>query len=195
MKNISPRTRTIVITSALSALIIVMSLTPLGYLQITPGFAITFLCIPVAIGAVMEGPAVGLILGLVFGLSSYSQAFGKDLIGTTLNGIHPIYTFLMCVLPRVLTGLLTGLSFKLLDKMPIRNTVAGGISCFICSVLNTVLFLGAFALNCVLCDYETENVLTVLLSIMTLNSLVEAVACTIIGTVCISILMRAYHRA
>lgn len=194
MENISPRTRKIVITAALSALILVLSLTPLGYLQVTPAFAITFLSIPVAIGAVMEGPMVGLILGLVFGLSSYSQAFGKDLIGTTLNSIHPIYTFLMCVLPRVLEGLFTGLIFKGLDKLPIRNTVAGGISCFCCSALNTVLFLSAYALNCYLCNYETQNVMKILFGILTLNSLVEAVVCTVIGTFCISILLRAYHR-
>ena len=195
METASHRTRTIVITAALSALILVLAFfTPLGYLQITPGLAISFLCIPVAVGAVMEGPVVGMILGLVFGFTSYTQAFGKDVFCTVLNNIHPLYTMLMCLVPRILTGLITGLAFRGLDKLPIRNTVAGGISCFICSLSNTVLFCSAFALNVYLCDYQTAQILPILLSILTLNSLIEAIVCTLVGTACISALFLAYHR-
>lgn len=200
MENVSSRTRRIVISAALSALVIVMTFTHLGYWQIGPCM-ITFLCIPLAIGAVMEGPGVGMIVGLVFGLSSYTQAFGKDAICTVLNGQHPLYVFLMCVVPRVLTGLITGLAFKGLDKLPIKNTVAGGISCFICSITNTILFLVPYGLllfyyNDLIAEFITkESLVPVLAGVLLANSLPEAAACTIIGTICITVLMRAYHRA
>ena len=40
------------------AIIIIMSLTPLGYIR-TPGLSITLLTVPVAVGAVLLGPTGG----------------------------------------------------------------------------------------------------------------------------------------
>ena len=45
------------------AIIIIMSLTPLGYIR-TPGLSITLLTVPVAVGAVLLGPTGGAICGL-----------------------------------------------------------------------------------------------------------------------------------
>ena len=42
----------------LAALILLMSFTPLGYLRL-PGLSVSLLMIPVAIGAVVVGPAAG----------------------------------------------------------------------------------------------------------------------------------------
>ena len=52
------------------AIIIIMSLTPLGYIR-TPGLSITLLTVPVAVGAVLLGPTGGAICGLAFGLTSF----------------------------------------------------------------------------------------------------------------------------
>ena len=54
------------------AVTLVMAYTPLGYLR-TPGLEITFLMIPVTVGAIVLGPAAGAILGGVFGLTSFFQ--------------------------------------------------------------------------------------------------------------------------
>ena len=51
-----------VILAVLIALTLVMALTPLGYLKIG-ALSISFLCIPIAIGATVLGPTAGLILG------------------------------------------------------------------------------------------------------------------------------------
>ena len=50
-----------------------MAFTPLGYIKL-PGLTITFLTIPVAVGAIILGPVGGLICGLTFGLTSLYQA-------------------------------------------------------------------------------------------------------------------------
>ena len=42
------------------------------------------MAIPVAVGAIVLGPISGAFLGLVFGLTSFSQCFGADTFGTTL---------------------------------------------------------------------------------------------------------------
>ena len=67
----------------LSAIIIIMAFTPLGYLKIGP-LSITFLTVPVILGAMLLGPLNGAILGAVFGLTSFAQCFGLDPFGTTL---------------------------------------------------------------------------------------------------------------
>ena len=43
----------------LTALVLLMAFTPLGYLQTPWGLQITFIVVPVAIGAVILGPGAG----------------------------------------------------------------------------------------------------------------------------------------
>ena len=63
------RTLFLVETAMLTAIIIIMAFTPLGFLK-SGVVEITFLAVPVAVGAVMMGWKGGLILGTVFGLVS-----------------------------------------------------------------------------------------------------------------------------
>ncbi len=67
------RTRKIVITGILGALTIFLSLTPLGFWSFGPVSA-TILHVPVIIGAVIEGPVVGVVVGLIFGVFSMIRA-------------------------------------------------------------------------------------------------------------------------
>ena len=53
---------------------LVMAFTPLGYFQ-TMGLSITFLTVPVAVGAIILGPKGGAICGLAFGITSFMQCF------------------------------------------------------------------------------------------------------------------------
>ena len=91
----------------LTSLIVLMAFTPIGYLPLGP-VKMTFIMVPVAVGAITLGEKAGAFLGLVFGITSFAQCFGLDLFGTTLLGINPIYTFIMCIIPRVLMGYLCG---------------------------------------------------------------------------------------
>ncbi len=93
MNNGTNQTGKFVKVALLVAIIIVMSYTPLGYLK-TLGVEISFLMVPVAIGAIMLGPAVGAFLGAVFGISSFLQCFGISQFGTMLLSINPIFTFI-----------------------------------------------------------------------------------------------------
>lgn len=73
----SKKTLTMVQVGILTAIVLVMSFTPLGYLHIGP-FSMSLLSIPVVIGAMLVGPEAGALLGLVFGLTSFAQCFGAD---------------------------------------------------------------------------------------------------------------------
>ena len=66
-----------VILAVLIALTLVMALTPLGYLKIG-ALSISFLCIPIAIGATVLGPTAGLISAH----SLVSQALYNALVWT-----------------------------------------------------------------------------------------------------------------
>ena len=131
-------------TAILSAVIIMMAFVPfLGYIRLGP-LSATTLVIPVAIGAAVIGPGAGAFLGLIFGATSYVQCFGLDPFGTTLNEINPFFTLLMCFVPRILMGLLSGLIYKAVSK---ASHLAGAITCSIAApALNTVFFVGALML-------------------------------------------------
>lgn len=71
----------------LTALVLIMAYTPLGYLKTPWGVEVTFIVIPVAIGSVLLGPAAGGFLGLVFGLTSFFQCFGASRWGCCCSGL------------------------------------------------------------------------------------------------------------
>ena len=66
-------TRRMAIIGILGGISMVLGLTPLGFIPIGPTRA-TIMHIPVIIGAILEGPIVGAIVGFIFGLFSIFQA-------------------------------------------------------------------------------------------------------------------------
>ena len=94
MSSSTNRTRTLTTLGILTAIILVMTFTPLGYIK-TMGLEITLLHIPVILGAALTGPAGGMVLGAVFGFTSFFQCFGLSTFGTTLFSINPAGTFIV----------------------------------------------------------------------------------------------------
>ena len=117
-------TRTIVITGMLSAIAIVLGLTPLGLIPVpTLAGRATIMHIPVIVGAIIEGPIVGMFVGLIFGIISFI---------TTASPLlkNPI----IAVLPRILIGLFAYYSYKW-TKSSIVSAIVGGLT-------NTIGVLG-----------------------------------------------------
>lgn len=171
------------LTAVLTALIFVMAFTPLGYLKIGV-VSITFLTIPVIIGAIIGGPLVGAVLGLMFGATSFIQCFGLDAFGTALFGINPIFTFIMCFVPRILMGWGCGLIYKGFN-LKNHGKVGAVVTSFSGGFLNTLLFVGAL----LLLFYNTEyirsfgdNIIAVISALVTVNAVIEWIACTVIGS-------------
>lgn len=183
MKTRKQKNLLLVELAVFSAIIILMAFTPLGYLQIGV-VKMTLIMIPVAVGAITIGPAAGAFLGLVFGVTSFAQCFGLDAFGTALMAINPIYTFIMCIVPRALMGYLCGLIFKAVKKLSksaayIAASVSG-------AVLNTVFFVGLLMLFFGRSDYieglrGTAGLWTFLAAFVGLNGLIEIVVCSIVG--------------
>ncbi|MDF2674180.1 MAG: transporter component [Clostridiales bacterium] len=128
----------IVVIGLLSALTIVLSLTPLGFIPIPP-INPTIMHIPVIIGAILEGPLVGAMLGLIFGITSFFKAIMQPTLVT-----FPFLNPLVSVLPRVIIGFASYYAYNLLKfkSQPLRI----GIGVFIGSITNTIGVLGAIYL-------------------------------------------------
>lgn len=172
------------------AIIILMDITQLGYIQ-KPGMSITLLVVPVTVGAIVLGPTSGAILGTAFGLTSFAKCFGADPTGLILLSISPIGTFIMTVVPRTLMGWLTGLIFKGLKRIDKTKGISYAVASLSGPALNTVLFLSAMILIFYNTDvikamadtFGTKNVIALLIAVAGVNALIEIAVCFIIGTV------------
>lgn len=179
-------TRETVILSLMIGILLLMSFTPLGYLNIGP-FPISFNMIPVAIAAIAVGPLGGLIAGATFGLTSFLQCIGiggSSAMGVILFQINPILAFLQRFVPRALDGLLLGFIYGLLRKRT-RSYIACAVTGFCSAALNTILFMSALILLFGHTDYVREliggrNVLLFVCTFVGVNALAEMAASTIL---------------
>ena len=176
-------------TAILTAIIFLMSFTPIGYLKV--GFVeITFLVIPVAVGAILLGPAVGTFLGFMFGVSSFIQCFTGSVFGAALLSINPVFTALFCVIPRTLMGFLASVIFRGMYKSTKKGNISCAVASLSASVLNTLLFILFLILFFGRSDYismmmqttfNTDSILLFSLLFVGWNGLIEAITCTVIG--------------
>lgn len=100
-------TRQLTIVGMLSAISIVMALTPLGFIQL-PMARATLMHIPVIIGALIEGPIVGVLIGLIFGVFSLVQNYVAPSSALFFAFQNP----LVSVLPRILIPVTAYYSYK-----------------------------------------------------------------------------------
>ena len=171
-----------VTTAMLSAILLLMSYTPLGYLNIGP-LAISLNMIPVAVGAIALGPIGGMILGGMFGITSFLQCIGiggTSAMGVILFEINPFLAFVQRFVPRLLAGLLSAYIFKAAKRF-INGTVAGFITGFGAALLNTVLFMAALVLLFGNTSYlqaliNGQNVILFVCTFVGINAVVEMLA-------------------
>ena len=144
------------VISILVALLILMTVTGIGYIPVGP-FKLTLLTLPVAIGAAVCGVKAGLVLGTVFGLTSFATGlFGLDALGALLIGLgwkQALLLFITCLVPRIACGLVPALLHKAIK--PKNHTVADAVTCGAVALINTALFLGFFWV-CFLSDLKND---------------------------------------
>ena len=101
-------TKNLTIVGVLGAIVIMLGLTPLGFIPLGL-LMITTLHIPVIIAGILEGPVVGGLVGLIFGFFSLFNAMTRP---------GPIsfvfYNPLISIMPRILIGVVTGLVYSCL---------------------------------------------------------------------------------
>lgn len=178
--------RDFVTMALLVAILLLMSMTPLGYLNIGP-LAITLNIIPVAIAAIALGPVGGLIAGCVFGLTSFLQCLGiggSSAMGVALLNINPFLAFVQRFVPRALDGLFIGYIYRALSKK-CHISVACAVTGFCSAFLNTLMFMTALVVLFGRTEYVQNliagrNIIVFVCAFVGVNALVEIFAATIL---------------
>lgn len=187
MKTKKLSTKQLTVLGLMIAVLVLMSYTPLGYLNIG-SLAITFNMIPVAIAAIACGPLGGVVLGAVFGLTSFGQCIGiggVSAMGATLFSISPVLAFIQRFVPRFLDGWLLGYLFRWLRKATKNTTLAGYITGFLSAFLNTVFFMVALVVLFGNTDYVKNliggrNIIVFICAFVGVNAICEMISATIL---------------
>lgn len=133
------RNRKLALAGAFSALIIVLSLTNLGFISFSPVVSITILQIPVILCATMAGLPAGLFAGFVMGMMSLIKA------AMSPSGIlDPFFVNPMCsVLPRMLLGLVAWGLWRVLNLIPrMPKTLSAAVTGFVATFAHTLMVYG-----------------------------------------------------
>ena len=179
-------TSQITLLGLMIAILLLMAYTPLGYLNIGP-LAITFNIIPVAISAIVLGPAGGAIAGGVFGLTSFLQCIGiggTSAMGVILFEINPVLAFIQRFVPRVLDGLLLGYIFSGVRRH-VNIYVACAVTGFCSAFLNTAFFMLALVLLYGNTEYVQglmggQNIIVFICTFVGINAVCEMLSSTIL---------------
>lgn len=134
--NSSSKTRRLVLIGALGGISIFLGISGLGLIRL-PIFSLTIMHIPVIIGALLEGPVVGIVVGLIFGLFSMYQNITAPGL-TSFIFWNPI----IALIPRILIGIVAYYSFKLLKSKVKSTGVCAGIASILATLTNTIGVLG-----------------------------------------------------
>lgn len=95
-------TKKVTIAGMLGAFSVVLGMTPIGFIPIPMlGINATTMHIPVVIGAILGGPMVGTLIGLIFGVSSFIRV-GSPFFADPL----------ISILPRLFIGVMSYYTYK-----------------------------------------------------------------------------------
>ena len=169
--NSSNKTRRLVLIGALGGISIFLGISGLGLIRL-PIFSLTIMHIPVIIGALLEGPIVGIAVGLIFGLFSMYQNITAPGL-TSFIFWNPI----IALIPRILIGVISYYSFKLL-KHKIKNTGIGTLTNTVGVLgLTYILYLDRYAQAR---EISREAVAGTLLTVGLTNGVPEAIVSALI---------------
>ncbi len=131
------KTQRLVGTAVLVALVIVLQTVGSG-IRIGP-FTPTLSLVPIIIGAILFGPVIGGVLGLVFSIIVLiSVVSGADAGGAIMFAQNPIATVAIVLLKGTVAGLVSGV---VVDKLSKKNmTVAVAAAAVTAPITNTGIF-------------------------------------------------------
>lgn len=188
------KTFQLALLSLFSALIILMSLTPIGFIR-TGIVSITLVHIPVIIGAILLGWQAGLILGGIMGVFSMILAL------TAPGGwIDTLFQNPLVAIPsRMALGLLAALFFVLFSRIfkGKKKMLCVGLAAAVSKICSTFLTLLSLALlyHSALEQHTGRTVFAFLVgSIITVNGMVEMVAGILVAVPVCAALFKAERR-
>ena len=143
VKNRSFGVRELSLAALLTAIVVVLQVIA-NFVQPVPGVSITFVLLPVVIGAALLGPWVGAWLGFVFGVVVLISGGATVFLGINAPG-----TIITVLVKGACAGLCAGLVYKLLEKK--NPYLAVFLAAAVCPIVNT----GLFFVGCLLFFWKT----------------------------------------
>lgn len=184
------------------AIIILLSVTPLGYISLGVINATT-IQLPVILGGILFGWKKGAFLGGVFGITSLiKNTLQPGITSFVFSPFIPIfgeekgsfYAVIVCMVPRIMIGIISALLFKVLSKTKIKKPVSCALCGFFGSLTNTILVMGGififFGRSYSAARSEAyETLLGTVVATITGIGITEAlVSAVIIGAICVPLL-------
>lgn len=202
--------KTLAMTQAalLIALIIVLALTPLGYIPVG-AIRATTIHIPVIIGGILLGPRMGALLGGVFGLTSFLTntlsptpfSFVFSPLAPAAEGVsgNPL-SLVIAFVPRILIGVVAGLIAKLFERRGWKSAPGLLLAGFFGSMTNTVLVMfGIYAFfgraYAAAKGMEYDAFLGFVASMIGVNGVIEAIVAAALSAMVCAALKKALRRA
>ena len=200
--GLGKKTQYMVETALMIAIVLIMGNTVLGTIP-TPFLKVSIVTVPVALAAMLIGPAAGIVCGIVFGLNSFAGAFtGASGMLSTLFTISPIGVFFTAIVARFLDATLVSFVYKALHRGKLK-TVSYYITGALMPLFNTVFFMGFLCLffyhteyvQNLVNTYNASNPFAFVIAMVGVQATVEAViGCILAGTLGM-ILTKVLHRA
>ena len=129
-------TRQLVVIGMLSGISMFMGLTGFGMIP-TPWMKITIQHLPVIIGGIVEGPIIGGIVGLIFGLFSMYLNMSQPVL------LSPIFMNpIIAIIPRVLIGIVSYYVFKVMKERFNKEKLGLILAAIAGTITNTAGVLG-----------------------------------------------------
>lgn len=139
--------RNITFLAVLVALVVILQLwgstIPVG----TAGLNLSFVLVPVTLGAILLGPIAGLILGFVFGfVVLMTGVTGANFFTAYVLNDSPFFTTITVLLKGMVAGFVAGLLYNVIKKK--NKYVAVFVAAAAVPILNTGIFiLGALCMS------------------------------------------------
>lgn len=134
--------RRLTVCAMLTAIIWLLTVSPVGFTLPFFGISMTFNHIPMIVGTLMEGLGVGMVLAAMFGLSSMYTAFARPTYYSPL-----FQNPLVSVLPRLFTAPITYFVYRGVKKIcPGKPALAWGAAAIAGTLANTLFTLAAMSI-------------------------------------------------
>ena len=195
MKTKKPDTRYMAMLAMLSAVLLVMGMTGIGFIPL-PVIKATTMHIPVILGAVLLGPKAGIVLGAVFGLCSVwantttpgllSFAFSPFMSTEGLLGV--LKSLWIAVGCRILFGFVAGLVWKIVKKVSSRDYIALPVTAVIATLCHTFFVMGSIYVLLAQQYADAKNVAIssvfgLIMGTVTASGIPEAIVAAVLVTV------------
>jgi len=191
------KTKTMVLTAILIAVMLLFGFTPIGYIPL-PFAKLTLMCIPLVIGTLLLGLKVGFILSGVFIFTSIFQLFtAPDAVSLILFESNPAAYILCLIVPRVIVPLTTTGMYKAFRGN--KPKVSYAVSAAVGSLTNTFIYLTMLQLIFVpaLCaglSLDEVGVAAMIWGVVLSNGLPEAAAAALISMPICASVKKAFRR-